>query len=159
MYTIICENITPVIDYKTRKVCLLPYSGHPDGCPNFGKKKTCPPKAPMFKDYFDLSKPFYLIINRFNFREHINKMKNKHPEWSDRQTRCCLYWQSSARKYLKIAIKDFLKTHPEYHVTTTPEAMGVDVTKTLKSVGINLEWPPENFTYQVALAGIKRKEK
>jgi hypothetical protein len=35
----------------------------------------------------------------------------------------------------------------------------VNITETMESVGIVLEWPPENLTYQVALAGMPlRKE-
>jgi len=38
-----------------------------------------------------------------------------------------------------------------------PEAMGVNVTETMKRVGIELEWPPVNVAYQIALAGIFKK--
>ena len=34
-----------------------------------------------------------------------------------------------------------------------PEAMGVNVTETMKNVGIILEWPPETVTYQIVIAG------
>lgn len=34
-----------------------------------------------------------------------------------------------------------------------PEACGVDVTATMKLIGIDLEWPPVNVAYQVALVG------
>jgi hypothetical protein len=36
--------------------------------------------------------------------------------------------------------------------------MGLDVTKTLKDVGIVLEWPPKNITYQIAFAACLKKE-
>jgi predicted metal-binding protein len=159
MYTIVCIDIIPVINYKTKSLCLTPYPGHPKGCPNFGKKKTCPPKAPFFEKYFDMDKSFYLIINRFDLRAHVNKLRASHPDWSERQLKCCLYWQGTARKDLKVAIKEFLNIHSGYHVSMSPEAMGLDVTETLRNIGIILEWPPENFVYQVALAGVKRKEK
>ena len=35
-----------------------------------------------------------------------------------------------------------------------PEGAGVNITETMKNAGIILEWPPVNYTYQVALAGI-----
>jgi hypothetical protein len=37
-----------------------------------------------------------------------------------------------------------------------PEALGLNVTATMRMIGIDLEWPPREFTYQVALAGAKR---
>lgn len=83
-------------------------------------------------------------------------MKEKHPEWSERQLKCCLYWQPGARKKLKQNIVDFLKIFNEYSVTACPEAMGVDITSTMKSAGITLEWPPEKYTYQIAMAGKKK---
>ena len=62
-----------------------------------------------------------------------------------------------SKKKLKEKIVDFLKSCPQdYTVTTCPEAMGVDITSTMKSIGIELEWPPENFTYQIALSGKKK---
>lgn len=35
-------------------------------------------------------------------------------------------------------------------------AMGVNVTETIEKIGIKLEWPPVDTTYQIALAGIKK---
>jgi predicted metal-binding protein len=52
-------------------------------------------------------------------------------------------------------IRDFYREYgSRYKVTTCPEAMGVNITETMKDAGIILEWPPENVTYQIALAGI-----
>jgi hypothetical protein len=39
-------------------------------------------------------------------------------------------------------------------VSKCPEAMGVDITSTMSSIGIELEWPPKNITYQVSIAGV-----
>jgi hypothetical protein len=36
---------------------------------------------------------------------------------------------------------------------TCPEACGVDVTATMASIGVALEWPPVSTAYQVALVG------
>ena len=67
-------------------------------------------------------------------------------------------------------------THPDYYVATAfykgldkglgplyrrvipspPEAMGIEVTKTMAGIGIEL-WPIVNTTYQIALAGILLK--
>lgn len=45
-----------------------------------------------------------------------------------------------------------------YHISTCPEGSGVNITETMKNVGINLEWPPKNYTYQIVLAGIRPKK-
>ncbi len=85
-------------------------------------------------------------------------MKQKHPNWSEHQLKCVLYWQNSARKNLKNHIADFLKENNKFTIETCPEAMGVNITETMNQIGIKLEWPPMNIAYQIALAGI-RKEK
>ena len=66
-------------------------------------------------------------------------MKNKHPEWTEKQANCCLYWQSSVRKELKVEANKFLESNIGYEVNYTPEAMGLKVTETLKNNGIILE--------------------
>jgi predicted metal-binding protein len=150
-------QVVPQIDLSVRGLCTKVYPGHPKGCPNFNHKDGCPPGAPQFDDVYDLSEPIYAIVNKFDISEHRKRMRNLHPTWSLRQLDCCLYWQPKARKQLMIGIKQFLGKHSKYHFTTCPEAMGVDITKTLELVGIHLEWPPVNFTYQVTLAGLERK--
>lgn len=151
-------KIEPVIDYSVRNLCKNSYHNHKYGCPNFGKRKNCPPEAKLFDKVYDLNKPIYAIANKFNFKKHIADMKKKHPKWTKYQLRCCLYWQGRARKQLKELVADFLREHKNYIVTSCPEAMGVNITETMKQVGIILEWPPENYTYQIVLAGILRKE-
>jgi|GEM_PF-688123 len=146
-----------VIDHKVRGLCCKPYPNHPKGCPNFGKREQCPPQALYVEDILDTTKDMYVIYNKFNFKEHTDKMRNNHPNWSERQITCCLYWQDTARKILKQNIKDFLKEHrKDYIILSCPEACGVDVTETMKNIGETLEWPPVNWTYQIALAGIPR---
>lgn len=142
-------------------LCVRSYPNHDNGCPNYGKKKGCPPGVPMFDRFYDLSKPIYAIYNKFDFKGHVERMKVKHSNWSKRQVECCLYWQGTARKKLKERIEIFrsLTICGRYFITTVPEAMGINVTETMKRVGIELEWPPINVTYQIAMAGIKRRKK
>lgn len=151
-------SVVPVVDYAVRGLCVKPYPGHPKGCPNYNKKNGCPPEAQKYDEVYDLSQPVYAIINKFDFKNHTDRMRQLHPDWSERQVRCCLYWQPRARKQLLTAIKSFWTdlTHRKYSVETCPEAMGVNITATLAAAGITLEWPPETMTYQVALAGIKK---
>ena len=86
-------------------------------------------------------------------------MKILHSGWTKRQLECCLYWQGSARKQLRNKIEMFSGMYPDYRVIICPEAPGVDITSTMKSIGIILEWPPVNYTYQIALAGIPLDKK
>ncbi len=153
------ERVIPIINHAVRGVCTRPYPGHPRGCPNYGKRNTCPPQAPLFEEFFAEDRPFYLIYNVFPIGEHIKKMSKKHKEWSERQLSCCLYWQSTARKQLKNRIDIFLsrmRKRENLIVETVPEALGVDITGTMKKIGITLEWPPRLLAYQVALAGYQK---
>lgn len=157
-------EVNPVIIRPIHSMCLIPYPNHKKGCPNYGKKKGCPPGVLMFDRFYDLSKSIYAIYNKFDFKGYINRMREKHPDWSKRQLECCLYWQGTARKRLKERIEIFKKLadcinlfpYGRYVVNTVPEAMGVNVTETMKRVGIELEWPPVNVAYQIALAGISK---
>jgi predicted metal-binding protein len=159
----IIKRVEPEIDHTVRSLCVKEYPGHKKGCPNFNHKDGCPPNAFFFDKVYDLSKPVYAIVNKFDFKYHVNKMRALHPEWSDRQCECCLYWQPGARKQLFEGIKKFLTYNDKeyfkqgYRVEKCPEAMGVEITKTLAKAGIILEWPPANVAYQVALAAIPIK--
>lgn len=154
-------KVEPVIDYTVRGLCVKTYPGHKRGCPNYNHKKGCPPYADYFDKVYDLSKPVYAIVNSFDFYAHVSRMKEMHPEWSQRQLECCLYWQPKARKQLFGLMKGFLKNHrfkhEGYKIEPCPEAMGVEITKTLAAVGVNLEWPPKNIARQVALAAVPLK--
>jgi predicted metal-binding protein len=149
------KRVKPVIDLKVRYLCVQSYPNHPRGCPNYNKKNDCPPTCKTIGEIIDTRKPIYVIWNRFDFSKHCIKMKNRYPSWTQRQIECCLYWQGTARKRLNHHIDYFLTKHPEYVIIRTPEGTGVNVTATMKKIGIILEWPPKTKTYQIALAGIK----
>ncbi|NLI13492.1 hypothetical protein [Pelotomaculum propionicicum] len=132
-------KVDPVIDRQISANCLKPYHGHPGGCPNYGRKKGCPPGAPLFSDFMDLTKPVYAIINVIPLHAGSDAFSSHALE----------------KKSFKEEITSFLREHRGYHVTTCPEAMGVDITKTLAGAGFKLEWPPQNYVCQVALAGLR----
>lgn len=150
--------VIPVIDYTVRALCASPYPGHKKGCPNIGKCDRCPPAAPLFDQHFDMSQPFFAVINEFDLAGHVERMRERNQAWSDAQLRCCLYWQPTARKQLESRILSVL-THPQfrdYSFTGCPEGMGMNVTETLLQAGIELEWPPVQVVRQVAVIGIRR---
>ena len=149
------EIVKPVVDYSVKSLCRKPYHNHTKGCPNSYKesKKQCPPRAPKIEDVINLNKPVYCIYNIFEIGKHISKMKKKHPDWTEHQLRCCLYWQPVARKQLKERIKNFLKEHRDVINVECPEGCGVNLTVTMKNIGIELEWPPKKLAYQITLLG------
>jgi len=142
-----------VIDLDVRDLCKWPYYNHPKGCPNYGKKKGCPPTSRLITDLLDLNKPVFAIWNCFDFAGHCKQMRQKHPDWSKRQIECCLYWQPKARKQLHFEIKKFFADNKGFAIINNPESVGINVTQTMAEIGIELEWPPETKTYQVALVG------
>ena len=148
-----------VIDYSVRELCPYPYPNHPKGCPTYGKKSTCPPHCLKVEDYFDLSQGLWIVWIDFDFTAHRHKMKKRHLDWSQRQIDCCLYWQGTANKMLREAVADveyYLEGRGNWETAFCPEAMGVNVTATMKSLGIVLEWPPETLVRKVAIIGIRK---
>lgn len=150
-------QVVPVVDFRVRRLCFTPYPGHQKGCPNYKKCARCPPKAPLIHHEIDLSREVWAVYNAFDIASHIEKMRAKHPDWSERQLVNCLYWQPGARKQLKAELVKFAKEHRGLVLAATPEAMGVDLTATMAAVGIQLEWPPRKLAYQIVLAGFAQR--
>jgi len=149
IYIIEAINIDPIF----QSMCKQSYYNHPRGCPNYNKKKGCPPKQKLLFDIF--YRDLYLIYTEFDLKSHVNKLRKIHPNWTERQLHCCLYWQGKVRKYLNKEIELFKANMPKHKVTDCPEAMGVNVTDLmLDNAGISLEWPPKITVYKVAVAGI-----
>ncbi len=149
--TVEVKKIMPVIDADVRQLCFKPYPNHPKGCPNHNQRESCPPKVLLWMDVCDTYNATWLYWTKFDLAAHRERMRAKHPNWSRRQLDCCLYWQGTARKPLRNYLKSQML--PGFFITTCPEAMGVNITETMKNIGIELEWPPEHFTYQVAMGG------
>jgi hypothetical protein len=144
-------RVSPVLDPSVRGLCCRPYELHPKGCPNFGQRATCPPAAPLYSHAYDMARPVWAVVNEFDLGGHVERMRTAHPDWSDRQLRCVLYWQGGARAQLARLIAAALRAMPGTRAETCPEAMGVNVTATLAAEGIALEWPPVRIARQVAL--------
>lgn len=150
-----CELHIKDLCKSPRGLCTREYPGqdHKKGCPNYGKNSLCPPNVPMYDQIFNINKDIYLIYTTFPLGLHMRKMKEKYPDWSERQLRNVIYWQKTAKRIHKEKIIEFLNLYKDLkYIAVTPEAFGVDVTKTLKSVGIDLSWPPIEDTYRVSLA-------
>jgi len=153
-----------IVDSSVRELCNRPYPNHPKGCPNHHKRAMCPPRCPHLEDYYDISQGFYVVWIEFDIGAHIRRMAERHPNWSQRQKECCLYWQGTARRKLKEAVavveyeKYYCKDKINWKTSFCPEAMGVNVTATMKNLGVILEWPPQNIVRKVAIIGIRKKK-
>lgn len=131
--------------------CQLPYLGHPHGCPNYNKKLTCPPNALDFKDL--VKPPFTLVGVRFDLESHAKRMLERHPEWSERQCRCLLYWQGRVNKHLREACEKVASQILNSRIVYVPEANGVQVFNTCFKVGLILERPPRKYVWKIAIIG------
>ncbi len=135
--------------------CTLPYPDHPDGCPNYGSKEGCPPDTPFVFDI--LQEPFRLVGVRFDINKHMRRMKDRHPEWSDRKARCVLYWQNSVDKALREKAEKVASSFEDSKILMKPEAYGVSLFKTCRDAGIELEtFPPKKYVWKLALVGKKK---
>ena len=149
-----------VISDKVSDWCRIPYPNHPKGCPNYGKKPRCPPNAPKIEEYFDISKPLYLVHSEFDLSKHVQEMKDKHPTWSDLQCRCVLYWQSRSRKQLMKRVEyTMIKNRMLTAFTDCPEGMGLNVYATARLVGLKLEKIHNlSICRHVALVGTRNRK-
>ena len=129
--------------YHNKRVpewCALPYPGHPKGCPNYGQRPgVCPPNAPYVTDVFDLNKPLFFIIVEFDLVAHMSNMHIKHPNWSDKQLRNCLYWQEKPRKQLRKLTNKAMFMLPINHTEYKLQALGINVYTTCRKAGIPLQ--------------------
>jgi len=148
-----------VIDNKARdgSFCKLPYPNHPKGCPNYGKRESCPPFAKKFNDI--IIPPFYLVIQEFDIESHAIKYKKKYPTWSERQCRNLLYWQKGVVKKLKMEAYDLAKSlGKEFIVLEVPEANGVHLFETCKNIGIELQRYPQKIIRKIMIVGKSKKQ-
>lgn len=154
-----------LLNKKFQGMCKNPYYGHKKGCPNYGKKEGCPPNLPLLDEIFDFEKNLYLIYTTFPIGHFAEKMKLLHPEWEKfpRELYNPRRWQGTARKEHKIELEKFILENQSYLFNKSPEAHGVDCTKLMENIGINLNWvwPPEhnleNITYLISIGGEKLK--
>lgn len=132
--------------------CRLPYPNHPLGCPNFNKREGCPPKTEYFLDVFEPEvKIAYL---NFNFEEYLNWRRGTHPDWTDRALRNPRHFQRHLDAVLRKNIKS-LKMSETLIPVYDSEAMGVNIHKTCSTAGIDLQWPPKDRMYRIALLAKK----
>ncbi len=148
-----------VLDPSVRDLCRCVYPGHPKGCPNFGKKRSCPPQAPLINELLDAANPVWAFWINYDLAAHRERMRCRHPRWSERQLVNCLYWQPRVDKLLRQLVDKRLPLLRMMHAGVQPravycpEACGVNVTATMESAHVKLEWPPVDIVRKIALVG------
>jgi predicted metal-binding protein len=149
--TILLGPVTASASKKIPSLCLHPYHQHARGCPNFNRRKDCPPRADFFLDQFQPQ--IFLAIVIFNFSAYLRQRKKIHPAWSERALKNSRHWQGHLRAVLKKFVKE--KTPPGYTALFNAEAMGVNLTQTCRRAGLRLEWPPRKRVCLVAVLAKK----
>ncbi|MCK9593979.1 MAG: hypothetical protein M0Q91_18415 [Methanoregula sp.] len=130
--------------------CMNPYDGHPKGCPNFPK---CPKMFPNINEIVG-NYSWYAVVEEYNLREHADKMKLAHPDWSERQCRNLLYWQGGVRKRLREKAKRYVSAGDI--LLEIPEACGINMFMTMQLAGITLERTKPDIVRKVMLIGKPR---
>jgi len=127
--------------------CTLPYPNHPKGCPNF---PDCPNDELSFMAYNYYE--WFAVIEDFDLKSHSEKMQEKHPRWTKRQCRNLLYWQGGVRKRLREKAKKYAKEIGAHILLQIPEACGVDLFKTMKEHGLELQRKPD-MVHKIMILG------
>jgi len=131
--------------------CTLSYPGHKNGCPNFGKKESCPPFAPYFLDRY---KPeVFVAFMRFDFGEFLERKRKVHPDWTERALRNPWHFQGHLDSKLKSFVNsELIKSNFEnFQAIYSPEAMGINIHLTARNAEVELEWPPRKNMYRIIL--------
>lgn len=124
---------------EVRDWCKLPYHNHPKGCPNYGKRKECPPQSKYITEIININKPIFMVFSEFDLEKHISKMRKKHPQWSNHQLRNVLYWQSTSKKQMKERVKKAQSILGTKVIIYMPESNGINVYATAFHSGLKLE--------------------
>lgn len=147
------REVDVVIDSRAMGTwCQLSYQNHPKGCPNYAKRKTCPPFSKPLNDLVE--SPFYLVIQNFDIEAQAKRMKERHPNWTEKQSRNCLYWQRGLMKKLRKEAEEFVdRQDNDLMLLEIPEANGVDLFNTCKNLGIILERRPRKTIRKMMVIG------
>ncbi len=138
-----------MLDQPPAALCALPYPGHPKGCPNLGKAARCPPNAPMYKG----SETVRIAAIQYNLAARAEELKEDNPHFTNRQSRCCLYWQGTVRKALREHIREHYDQKHQWEGTS--EARGANVFAMMEAAGYPMDRKVENYVWKVAFNDIE----
>ncbi len=129
-------------------MCRCAYPKHPKGCPNLGKKKTCSPGQSLIDEIINFKKPIYMIYTEFRLGEFAEQIKQKTQTLTTiPQFYNLRYWQPVARKEQRNEETGAMEKYGLEIITNSPEAHGVNLSKIMKTLGVDLKWgwPPKNM--------------
>jgi len=154
---------TIVFDPKVRTRCTLPYENHPQGCPNWDTCALCPPKSPYRVDILQKYTTFALVYVIFDLKTYLQEQRIKRPQASEKQLKCCLYWQNSLKKELKKTLNmieyDLLLGCGSGFFSRSMESAGINVYQTLENNKIEYEIHPKTKIILCCLICLNRKVK
>jgi len=134
-----------------RKWCRLPYPNYPKGCPMYGTRDSCPPKASMWHELIEA--PYFLVYQEFDLAAQAERMRDRHPEWSEKMCRNSRYWQKGLMKRLMREAEDFLILFPEGRILGRPEANGIFVMAMALQNGIEIKRIPKDKVIKIVVIG------
>jgi len=158
----ILKQVELVWKPEVQDYCKLPYPNHPEGCPMYGTRNSCPPQAPLIDEILDLEQPVYAAILEFDLKGHVENLRIYHPDWSETQLRNSRYWQNKARKNLREGIESAKINTSHLRnllVLYRSEANGVHLVSTLRKVGVKINFPPKDIVHLVAIMGNRKAGK
>lgn len=157
------EEDTIIWYSEIEDLCYRSYPRHPKGCPNIDKCEWL--NIPTFGTILEYGRytHFYLIYAKFDFKQYKKLREKEHPNWTENQIKCVLYWQKSVIRLLKnylnnLNLKDsyvlgcgsgFDVLHQKR--VGSMENSCINVFSTMKLNGIKMEVKPENVIYLVCL--------
>lgn len=129
---------------RVRDWCKLPYPNHPHGCPNYGQNKHrlidgCPPYSCYVTEKFDVDRPLYIVFSEFDLQAYVYRKKLQHPNRTDKQVRCVLYWQGISKAQLRRRFDYAVSILKTDAFAFAPESLGVNVYVTCLKSGLKLE--------------------
>lgn len=137
----------------TRKLCALPYPDHPKGCPNHG---SCQYVGDYLEHTLSHLTSLHIAWVEFDLEAHAQALKPRHPNWTERQCRNLLYWQSSLRKHLRLKVIENLGCGLE--IIHNAEGEGINYYRTMRDFGITLDLPKNLKTVRIIALVINRQK-
>jgi hypothetical protein len=98
-------------------------------------------------------RPKYLVGIKFDLKEWVDHLQEKHSDWTRLQCKRPFFWQQFARKILRSISSQVIDFIPGLIASYSPEANGVHVFETYHRLGIRLNKDPKEFVWEIAILG------
>ena len=158
-----------IFDPKVQSYCNNPKFK----CPYYGHSWACPPEAPYLEDEIMKYENFYLIYTKLNLKNDSRKENRKKYNYNkmrkimeremekfiilhqNKFNEIRILWDGHCRicekENLKCSIDDDSPCRYPDKIRYSMEAVGINVSQTVKNVDIDIEWPPVNHVYRFGL--------